>query len=100
MGSPVEDNSIQYLVFFIKNRLAYCSGSLVSGKNILVAAYCVQKTREYIDPKNDDEVVAVINHKKYKIISTRALTGFYKTSRISSSNLGYIEIGLPIIFIR
>ena len=92
------EGSVKYLVSLMKDSDLYCTGCLVSYKDVLTAGYCVYKTLEYQKSAKVNETVALINSKKYEILHANPHHGYYKSGRISSNNLGHIQVSILVGF--
>ena len=94
-GIPVEAATAQYVVSLKKHKFIYCTGCLVSYKDILSTAHCAQKTHE-LKRKNKFRIRAIFNNKKYGIASTHPHPKFRNISLTKTNiyNLGHIQVGL------
>ena len=84
------------MVTFKHNLSQYCTGCLVSYKDVLTTAYCVQKTRKFQNNFKNIPTEAFINKRKYEIADTHAHPEFSleKVSKTNIYNLGYVEVGI------
>ena len=97
----IEDRTdMKYVVSFRKNRFHYCTGCLVSYKDILTSSYCVLETRKFKRISRVSEIAAYINEVAHEIIRME-LHPRYDNLHVSRSqiyNLGHIEVGFQISY--
>ena len=98
MGSPVDAGIVQYVVSFRKDGRHYCTGCLVSAKDILTTGSCIYKTRKFQNDSNVNETAAFLHDKKYEIARTIPYPGYYSSNRYSIYNLGHVEVSVLIKF--
>ena len=94
MGSPVEARMVQYVVSFKKDGQHYCTGSLVSAKDVLTAGSCIYKTRKFQRNSNVNETAAFLNNEKYEIANTTPFPEYWPSTKRSTYNLGHVEVSV------
>ena len=98
MGSPIDAETVQYVVSFRKDNEHFCTGCLVSAKDVLTAGYCVYKIREFQKDTNVSETAAFVNEKKYEIARTNMCIGYNLTYRCNNYNLGHVEVSVLMTY--
>ena len=95
MGSNVQAGIADFLVSLKRNKVHFCSGCLISRKDILTTAQCIHKFKMYADRLNVWEVAAYLNETKYEIEFMKTHPDYDKNKIAMTSvyDLGLIEVG-------
>ena len=90
---------VPYIVSLKKYKTIFCTGCLVSIKDILTTGYCAYKTIELKNSSHSQRVFAFINERRYEISHATPHPAYYKSKKLAENNLGHIEVCILINFI-
>ena len=83
-----------------KNDCLFCTGSLISYKDVLTAAQCVNEIRKLNSNINSRGLAVLINERKYEISSLKSHPGYENKvlTHANSFDLGIIKVSFQMCF--